>query len=432
MSIPATGSKITRTQVDRLKAERGILGVTSDDPLGSAITAPAGAKEQRMLVLPQVPIGAAGGVPQLVRADGKIVDAVGDGAMLPVSGRTKAVAAGIAEPFFEERTVEGTRLRIYTARSAEGNTAIQVARSLDEVDSSLRSLGLILIIVTISGVALATGLGYLVARTALKPVEDLTDAAEHVTRTRDLSRRISAEGPDELGRLATSFNLMLGALESSLASQRQLVSDASHELRTPLTSLRTNIELLQRNEFSAEERDRLLANVVVQLDELTGLVADLVELAREDEPQLAVDDVRLDEVASQAADRVGRRYPNCEIDIDDEATVVRGDATRIERAVANLIDNSAKWSPAGGVVKVHVTDNGVLTVSDSGPGIADADLPHVFDRFYRAPSARGTPGSGLGLAIVKRVAETHGGSVIAENVNGNGGGARLTLRLPVA
>jgi two-component system sensor histidine kinase MprB len=387
---------------------------------------------QRTLVLPRGAIGSAGGLPQLVRSNGEIVDTFQGGARLPVSARTRAVAAGLAEPFFEEETIAGTHLRIFTARSPETGTAIQVARSLDEVDRSLRNLGLVLIGLTIGGVALAAGLGYFVARTALRPIKDLTDAAEHVTRTRDLSRRIPVEGGDELSRLATSFNTMLGALDSSLASQRQLVADASHELRTPLTSMRTNIELLERNELPQSERDHLLANVIVQLDELTGLVADLVELAREDEPQLAVDDVRLDEVVAQAADRVGRRYPGCEIDLNDEATVVRGDATRIERAVANLIDNSAKWSPTGAAVNVRVTANGVLTVSDSGPGIPADDLPHVFDRFYRAPGARGTPGSGLGLAIVKRVAETHGGSVTAENIAGGSGGALLTLRLPVA
>jgi two-component system sensor histidine kinase MprB len=265
----------------------------------------------------------------------------------------------------------------------------------------------------------------------VRPVTDLTETAEHVARTRDLSRRIEAQGEDELARLAASFNTMLEALDDSQRAQRRLVADASHELRTPLTSLRTNLEVLGRPGALPEaDRERLRADLVAQIEELGMLVGDLIELARDGEPNGEPhEEVRLDELVACAVERARRHAPDVAFETDLEPCVATGARGRLDRAVANLLDNAAKWSPRGGTVEVVLRD-GELTVRDHGPGIAAADLPHVFDRFYRATAARGRAGSGLGLAIVRHVAEGHGGSVRAEAAPG--GGAQLRLALPVS
>jgi two-component system sensor histidine kinase MprB len=220
---------------------------------------------------------------------------------------------------------------------------------------------------------------------------------------------------------------MLGALEDSARAQRQLVSDASHELRTPLTSLRTNIEVLSRNELlPPEDREQLLGDVTEQLVEMTALIAELVELARGDQAPAEPEDVRLDLAAAEAIERTCRNRPGIEFKPELEESVVRGVPHTIERAISNLLDNAAKWSPPGGEIEVTVRD-GEVVVRDHGPGIDEQDLPFVFDRFYRAQAARGMPGSGLGLAIVRQVAEAHGGTVTAEPAEGGGTRMRLSL-----
>jgi two-component system sensor histidine kinase MprB len=247
-----------------------------------------------------------------------------------------------------------------------------------------------------------------------------------------MSRRIDARGGDELSRLAESFNTMLAALERSMAAQRQLVADASHELRTPLTSLRTNVEVLAgSNGMPSERRRRLLADVVGQLEQLTRLVGDLVDLARDGQAgeEGPFEALRLDELVRGALERASRMHPTCRLEATLEPTLVEGAPARLDRAVANLLDNAVKWSPEGGRIEVVLRD-GELSVRDHGPGFAAGDLPNVFERFYRAPAARGLPGSGLGLAIVRQVAESHGGGAFAENAPG--GGALLRLRLPVS
>jgi two-component system sensor histidine kinase MprB len=305
--------------------------------------------------------------------------------------------------------------------------AVQVARPLTEVDHSLSRIRLYLILIAAGGIAVAVGLGLAVSGAALAPVRRLTDTTERVTETGDLSERIDVSGQDELGRLAGSFNTMLAALEESSRAQRQLVADASHELRTPLTSLRTNVEVLARgNTLPAGERERLLEDVVDQTGEMTALIAELIELARGQQHEERAEDVRLDVIAADAVERTRRNRPSVTFTTDLEESTVHGAPSNIDRAVSNLLDNAAKWSPPGGQVEVVVRE-GEVTVRDHGPGIADEDLPYVFDRFYRASSARGLPGSGLGLAIVKQVAEAHGGTVVAERPDG--GGTLMRLRL---
>jgi two-component system, OmpR family, sensor histidine kinase MprB len=380
----------------------------------------------QIFVAPGAGFGEARGYVQLVEADGTTVRPPGETDELPVSDRTLAVARGEAGEYFTDTHVAGVHLRTFTFPFGPG-FAVQIARPLTEVDHSLSRIRLVLILIAAGGIAVAAALGLAVARTAVAPVRRLTAATERVTETGDLSERIDADGQDELSRLAASFNAMLAALEESTRAQRQLVADASHELRTPLTSLRTNIEVLAgRRLLPAGERDRLLKDVVEQLGEMTTLIAELIELARVGQPPAEPEDVRLDLLAGDAVERAARDQPDVTFTTQLEESLVHGDPAAIERAVANLLDNAAKWSSPGGQVEVAVRD-GEITVRDHGPGIDEADLPYVFDRFYRATSARGMPGSGLGLAIVRQVAEAHGGTVAAERAEG--GGTRISLRL---
>ncbi len=359
---------------------------------------------------------------QVVTPGGEILRAAGGPTLeLPVPPR-------IGGSEFEDHRIDGTHYRIYN-EFLERGFVLTLAVPLTEVDASLRRLAFVLLAVTGGGVAVAVALGSGVMTAAAAPVARLTRAAERVTETGDLSLRI--EGPsrsDELGRLASSFNAMLAALEGSVAAQRRLVADASHELRTPITSIRTNLDVLASGvELDPEDRRRLLDDVGSQLEELTALVNDLVELARDGERELALSDVRLDELVRDAVDRVERHAQRVRFALDARPTVVRADPARLGRAIGNLLDNAAKWSPEGSEVAVVVGD-GVVGVRDRGPGFAEEDLPHVFDRFYRSAAARSTPGSGLGLAIVRQVVEAHGGGAIAENHPE--GGAVVRIELP--
>jgi two-component system sensor histidine kinase MprB len=386
------------------------------------------------LVLPKQKLGGATGYVQLYQSDGRVVRSESRGSLLPVTTATRAVAAGRRGAFFSNVTVAGTPVRMLTERAAPGGVW-QVALPLGDLDNTLSHLRLVLALVCLGGIALAAALGLLVSRAALVPVRKLRGAAERVTRTQDLAHRIDAADDDDLGRLAGSFNTMLAALERSRLSQRQLVSDASHELRTPLTSVRANLDALALgDQLPAHERARIVAAVQAQLRELTVLVGDLVDLSKTDVEAVEVEDVRLDLAAAAAVRRAQLHAPRCRFALDLEACLVRAAPGRLDRAIANLLDNACQWNPDGDCdgdaaepIEVRVAA-GRLEVRDHGPGIDDSDLPRVFDRFYRAPVARARPGSGLGLAIVRQFAESHGGSVHA--ANDPSGGARLTLELP--
>jgi two-component system, OmpR family, sensor histidine kinase MprB len=365
---------------------------------------------------------------QLVSAE-EVIPPQGVEALIPPDERARQLAAAGEGSYFSDVEIDGVHARVFT-RAIEPGLAVQAAQSVEDVDEALDRLALILGVVGLGGVGLAGGLGLVVTRTATRPVRELSDAAEHVARTRDLSRRIDAGGDDELSGLATSFNTMLGALERSMRAQRQLVADASHELRTPLTSLRTNVEVLAgaNGSLPPAERAGMLRDVVGQLEELTVLVEDLVALARDGEQdQEEVEYVRLDLLVADTVERARRLHPGREIRAELEETVVDGSPRRLDRAVSNLLDNAEKWSPPDASIDVILCDRR-LVVRDRGPGIDREDLPRVFDRFYRARSARGLPGSGLGLAIVRQVAEAHGGSVAARNAPDGGAELSLTLR----
>jgi two-component system, OmpR family, sensor histidine kinase MprB len=371
--------------------------------------------------------GGAEGYLQIVCPDGTVLRPAGAAAELPASPEDIATARSGSGQQLVSTTVAGIHLRVLTKALGPGQGAVQVARPLTEVDHSLRNILIVLAVVSAAGIALAAGLGALVARTALAPVERFTRRTEEIAGNPGAVERIAVVGDDELARLARSFNATLDALEASVEAQRHLVADASHELRTPIASLRANIQTIEDlDRLPEDERAALRADIIAELDELTELVADVVELARGSKPDQILDDVRVDRIVVSLVERAeGRGGVDVTFRVDAEPTLVRGEPDRVNRAISNLLDNAIKWSPAGGVVELTLRD-GTLTVRDQGPGFSTADLPHVFERFYRANDARGLPGSGLGLAIVRQAAEAHGGTVDASNAAG--GGAQIRVR----
>lgn len=345
---------------------------------------------------------------------------------LPISQQDQDVASGAQDDTYQTRTVEGQRVRVLTSQILKG-VAVQVALPIDGVEDQLKRLATTFILLWLLA-TLATGqLVWRLSQRALAPVKVLTDTAQNIADTRDLTQRIQTDRADELGQLSRSFNTMMDALETSVTAQRQLVADASHELRTPLASLRTNIELIpELDKLPKADQDDVLESIVGQVDELTRLVSDVMELARDAEPALDREQVRLGEVVEKVAARSRRNWPGLQIELVLDDTTVEATPARLERAVMNLVDNAGKFSPPGGTIKITLHE-GTLTVEDQGPGVPEDDLEHVFDRFYRSPEARGMEGSGLGLAIVKQLADTHAGSVKLENTTT---GAKSTLRLP--
>jgi two-component system sensor histidine kinase MprB len=365
---------------------------------------------------------------QVINSSGTVVQGDG-GYSIPalVTQEVKDVAAGKAGEFWATATVGDLRVEIYVKPIQGG--AIEVVQQLGPIDAALAQTRLMLIAFAAGAILLAALLGLLISRAALAPVKRLTTTVEEVTKTRDLSRRVAAKGRDELSRLGTSFDAMLGQLELSLRSQRQLVADASHELRTPLTSLRTNLELLERGQpEDPVERQQMLGDLVRQMERMTSLVHDLIEVAREEETPMPFEELQLDEVVNEVVDDMRFRYPKVHFTVTAAPSAIRGVKVRVARAITNLLDNAAKYSPPGALVEVSVAQ-GEIAVRDHGPGVAAEDAPRVFDRFWRSNDARQLPGSGLGLSIVKDVAESHGGSVTLERPSDGAGGARFRLRL---
>ncbi len=371
-------------------------------------------------------VGDIGGYTQFLAATGPI-----KGNELPVTSRDLAIARGQTNQYMRDAHYEGKHVRLVTAPvPGAAGFAVQIALPLTEVDHQLHELALAFAILAVAGLGTTILLSWAAVRRVTRPVKTLTEAAESIAATRDLTLRITAESNDELGRLAVSFNTMLDALERSLNAQRQLVTDASHELRTPLASLRTNAEVLNDiDRLSPAKRKAVLSGIVTQLDELTGLVADVVELARGEAPPSAHQEVMFDELVATAVDRARRHWPALTFNLTTAPVTVRGTPQRLDRAVANMLDNAGKFSPAGTAVDVVLDAGGQLVVADRGPGVPHDALPHVFDRFFRADEARGLPGSGLGLAIVQQVVEGHGGSISLNNRPGGGAVATLTLPL---
>ena len=351
-------------------------------------------------------------------------------AVIRLNGNEVAVARGESDQSLRTIRADGVDYRVVAVPTSKEGQALVLAQTLEPQQNLLTKLGLVTLLFGIAGIITAGVAGWAVARNGLRPVRRLTAAAEEIARTERLAP-IRVEGDDEIARLATAFNQMLASLAASRDRQRRLVADAGHELRTPLTSLRTNIDLLTQAGASLPDdaRAELLTDVRAQLEELTTLVGDLVELARDEPTPAVIGTVELHEVLEQAVARVRRRAPSLSFVVAADPWYVEGDSPALERALTNLLDNAAKWSPPSGTVTVAL-HGGVVTVDDEGSGIDDADLPHIFERFYRSDVSRAMPGSGLGLSIVAQVAERHAGTV--EAGRSPSGGTRMTFRLPGA
>jgi two-component system sensor histidine kinase MprB len=365
-------------------------------------------------------------VTQILDANGNVVSSITGQPALPVSAADRALARDGGRREFRTVTIGDDQYRLLTV-ALPGQGAVQIARGIEADNDVLTTLDARLLLIALAGTLIAASLAWLIARRIVRPIEQLTDTATDVATTQNLDNPITVDRRDEIGRLASSFNSMLDALRTSREQQRRLVMDASHELRTPLTALRTNIDLLRRaRTMDTTQQDEILGETDIELRELTDLVSELVELAtdtRTEEPEQQLD---LGELVERVVGRQQRRSGRTiALEIDRPATVA-GRVTLLERAVGNLLDNALKFSPADTAVEV-VVRGGDVEVLDRGPGIDAADLPHVFDRFYRSTTARSVPGSGLGLAIVEQIAELHGGAVTLGPRPNGGIAARLTL-----
>jgi two-component system sensor histidine kinase MprB len=363
--------------------------------------------------------GGAPGVFQVVQKVGTVAFSNG---RLPVTSQVLDVARrGSGSIFYDARVgTTHTHYEIYAVWDAPDQHVVEVALPLTDVDSVLHGLLLPYGVLTGGGILIALLLGAGVSRSALAPIGRFLRRTEDVTSELEDPRRLEESGPTELRRLAASFNQTLDALERSIGAQRNLVADASHELRTPIAALRSNVQIfLEADRLPAEDREGLQDSILAELDELTQLVDNVVELARDSEPNSHRERIELDSLVGEAVERTRRRAPNLAFNLELEHTLVEGAPDRIGRAVSNVIDNARKWSPPDGTIDVRL-HGGVLSVRDRGPGFAEGDIPHVFDRFYRAADARRLPGSGLGLAIVSQTARAHGGTARAGNAPGGG------------
>ena len=412
---------------------------TLDSNLLQRATAAAGSElvdPQQLATIPTEVFGAGDIRLALILADGRASSPEGEASAPPLGADELAVARGTQPSSVRTAGEGGASYRVVAVRAGPGQ-ALVIAQRLEPTEQVLATLGVALPVVGGIGILLAALAGVAVARAGLRPVDRLTAATERVAATGDL-RPIPVDGSDELARLTQSFNDMLGGLAASQEQQRRLVADAGHELRTPLTSMRTNLELLDAASrpgapaLPASDRAEILEDVQAQVAELSTLVGDLVELARDDPPHVVHEPVELTDVVLRALDRARRRASDVEFVPTLVPWTLVGDATALERAVLNLLDNAAKWSPRGATVRVQMRPldewSMVLEVADAGPGISEEDRPRVFDRFYRADTSRTMPGSGLGLAIVRQVAVRHGGAVWAGRAPE--GGALLAMQLP--
>lgn len=360
---------------------------------------------------------------QMLFSDGRVINIGDDDLVLP-------------EPDLEDldprastlrsEWVDDVHLRIATTLRPESDVVIQIARPLTEVDALLGRLAALLLFGGLVGIGLAAGLGLLVANQALKPISRLKDSFGEIAETQSFTERVEVVGNDEVAELSREFNLLLDELESAKQDQARLVRDAGHELRTPLTALRTNLEVLQRHEVDPTERTEILAAAHGEVEELASLVAEVVDLASDRYEEESVSTLNLAEAVQDVVNRLEQRKGR-RVEVTLDSSVVTGKRNAIERAVSNIVGNADKFSPPKTPIRVRV-DNGTVTVTDEGPGFDPADVPYVFERFYRSDAARSQPGSGLGLSIAKQIVDDHGGEVFAHN--NDSGGADVGFSLP--
>ena len=365
---------------------------------------------------------------QTVEQDGTVATPVRQEEVIPVLPSDLAVATGpdTADPVLQTRVVDGVRFRVITAPLPNGD-AVMIARPLTEVDETLARFAWALVVVSVAGSVLAAGVGWVVARSSARPVEELTLAAEHVADTLEFDVGLTPKHDDEIGRLTTSIASMLGALQASRDQQHRLVMDASHEFRTPLTSLRMNVAMLDHPDLDPVARAEVVADIRSELEELSDLSAELVDLATDAQQTEEPARVDLADVARRVGERTARRTGQ-RVEVVADPWIVWGRPTQLERVVQNLVDNAGKWNQPPDPIEVRV-GGGELVVRDHGPGIDPSERELVFERFYRSEAARATPGSGLGLAIVHQIVTAHGGTVTATAPT-DGRGAVLTVRLP--
>ncbi|MTB89646.1 HAMP domain-containing histidine kinase [Aeromicrobium senzhongii] len=410
-----------------------IIGALDDSMLKRANQAVEAGYTPRNLTVNEANLLAIAGIQLLTIRSGGGEFLVHSADAFPYDNREREVALGLVDHSARTAHVDGVTYRVVAVQAGPGQ-AFVLAQSMESTRRALERLRVVLTLSTLSGMILAGVAGWAVAGNGLRPVRRLTAATERVAATRDLTPIDVGGKEDELARLTRSFNAMLLALDDTQRRERQLIADAGHELRTPLTSLRTNVDLLRQASGQSDRRldpaahRELLDDIGAQLDELTTLVSDLTELARDEPLHRDPEPLDLAEVVQRAVDRVQLRASTVTFDVLLDSSWILGDSRLLERAVTNLLDNAVKWSPPGGTVRVRLS-RGTVTVADEGPGIAAEDLPHVFDRFYRSTEARTLPGSGLGLAIVKRAADRHGGSVDVDSEFGHG--ATFTFRVPL-
>jgi len=368
----------------------------------------------------------------LVTANGTSITTDSTSPQIPLDGHEIAVASGASRSSVRTVSTGGNDYRVVAVPYGDNGYALVLAQNMAPQERVLKKMGAVMLLFGLAGVIGAAFAGWGVARNGLRPVRRLTENVEMITRTEDLTP-LPVEGDDEIARLATAFNGLLASLSASRDRQRRLVADAGHELRTPLTSLRTNLDLLLQSDAAGgldpASRAELLDDVGAQIEEMSNLVGDLVELARDEPLRRAVEQVDLAEVVDRAVARARRRGTGLNFEVDSEPWWVTGESASLERAVTNLLDNAVKWSPPGGTVRIRL-DHGTLTVDDEGPGIAEDDRERVFERFYRSDESRSMPGSGLGLSIVRQVTERHSGTVrVEENTPV---GTRMVMQLPGA
>lgn len=430
LTTVAVGMAVALVAVGAYVTIRVQMQDSMDDSLRERAHTAAKASSVSGVQIPQWWLGASDVRIAVVTADrrAQILDR---GPTIELGEEEVSVAEGSERSSVRTVVIAGERHRVAAVPMEQDGLAMVLAEPTEDLDKVLSRLGWVTLAFGVIGVLTAGLAGWMVASNGLRPVRRLTSEVEEIARTEDLTP-LPVEGDDEVARLATAFNQMLTSLDASRTRQRELVADASHELRTPLTSLRTNIDLLamsagDHDRLPQEARTELIEDIRAQSEELTALIGDLTELARDEQEPPQVEQVELGHVVDHAVERVRRRAPDLDFEVFTRPWWVVGEAWALERAVTNLLDNAAKWSPEGGKVTVRLSD-GVLTVDDEGPGIPEGDRDKIFDRFWRARDSRTMPGSGLGLAIVRQVALRHSGTVAA--AENSAGGARLLLRLP--
>ncbi|KAA3640966.1 MAG: sensor histidine kinase, partial [Armatimonadetes bacterium] len=356
--------------------------------------------------------------------DGRVINVGEDTLELPLPNPASLTPDEIS---FRSVWISGSHIRIAAVGLPSEDIILQIGRPLTEADETLRRFAWMLALAGALGVLLAAGLGWVVARSTVKPIAELEDSIAEIGGNRALGARLDVKGADEVAQLATAFNELLSELDSAKQQQTRLVRDAGHELRTPLTALRTNLEVLQRHDVRGAERTKMLDAAHAEVEELSMLVAEVVDLATDRYEEEPISTVSLAEVVAVVAERTTRRNGRS-IVIDADDTTVEGKPVALERAVSNIVSNADKWAPPGADIEVVVED-GSVTVKDSGDGFSEADIDHVFERFFRSDAARSTPGSGLGLSFVEQIIADHGGSVFARNRT-DGPGAEVGFVLP--